>query len=163
MSGKLLPSVFRGYLEQIKAAHKARKQSESSYREYFRSSYGGYTSGSYSFSSVSTYTEDESETLNQFYRVLAKKFQPCLDLVNGKVRWRRGFLELGNLRLDGLHLFANVGHYSGRQGPVTRFFISVSTSPCFACMRFWRERYPHLSEAAGNWYKFALTMHSCWH
>ena len=23
--------------------------------------------------------------------------------------------------------------------------------------------YPYLSEAAGNWYKFALTMHSCWH
>ena len=60
----------------IKAAHKARKQSESSYREYFHSSYGGYTSGSYSFSSVSTYTEDESETLKQFYRVLAKKFHP---------------------------------------------------------------------------------------
>ena len=76
LSGKLLPSVFRGYLEQIKAAHKARKQSESSYREYFRSSYGGYTSGSYSFSSASTYTEDESETLKQFYRVLAKKFHP---------------------------------------------------------------------------------------
>lgn len=66
----------KDYLEQIKAAHKARKQSESSYREYFRSSYGGYTSGSYSFSSVSTYTEDESETLKQFYRVLAKKFHP---------------------------------------------------------------------------------------
>ena len=43
--------------------------------------------------------------------------QPCLDLLNGKVRCRRGFLELGNLRLDGLHLFANVSHYSGRQGP----------------------------------------------
>ena len=38
-------------------------------------------------------------------------------MTNGKVRWWGGLLELDNLCLDGLHLFANVGHYSGRQGP----------------------------------------------
>ena len=64
------------YLKQLKAQHKARKESERSYREYFRSSYSGQSGSSYSFQSVSTYTEEESETLKQFYRVLAKKFHP---------------------------------------------------------------------------------------
>ena len=48
--------------------------------------------------------------------------------------------------------------------------------PTFYIFKRWGERffrysfnklylhlYPYLSEAAGNWYKFALTMHSCWH
>lgn len=64
------------YLAQIKAQHKAKKESERRYQEYFRSNYSGQSGGSYSFSSVSTYSEEESETLKQFYRVLAKKFHP---------------------------------------------------------------------------------------
>ena len=67
------------YLEQIKADHKARKEAESRYREYFRSNYSGYSGGRYSISSPSTYTEDETDILRQFYKVLAKKFHPDLN------------------------------------------------------------------------------------
>lgn len=64
------------YLEQIKAQHKARKESERRYRESSRNTYEWYTSGGYSIPSVSTYTEEETAILKQFYRVLAKKFHP---------------------------------------------------------------------------------------
>ena len=61
------------YLEQIKAQHKARKRR---YRESWSSTYGRHTSGSYSIPTVSTYTEEETAILKQFYRALAKKFHP---------------------------------------------------------------------------------------
>lgn len=70
----------KGYLEQIKAQHKARKQAErearSSYRERWCSTYERYTSGSYSAPAVSTYSDAEKEMLKQFYRVLVKKYHP---------------------------------------------------------------------------------------
>lgn len=64
------------YLEKIKAEHKARK---SSYRQYTGSNYSGWSSGSYSLSSASTYTEDETGILRQFYKTLAKKYHPDLN------------------------------------------------------------------------------------
>lgn len=67
------------YLERIRVDHKARKESESSYQEYFRSNYGGWSSGSYSIPSPSTYTEDETAILKQFYRTLSKKFHPDMN------------------------------------------------------------------------------------
>lgn len=60
------------YLERVKAKHKARK---SRYQEYFRSSSGG----GYSIPTASTYTDDETDMLRQFYKVLAKKFHPDLN------------------------------------------------------------------------------------
>ena len=66
----------KDYLEKIKAQHKARKESESRYRESWGSTYGQYSSGSYSIPSVSTYSEDEAAILKQFYRALAKQFHP---------------------------------------------------------------------------------------
>ena len=44
------------YLEQIKEAHKARKESERRYQEYYSGTHGGSGSGSYSVQSVSTYS-----------------------------------------------------------------------------------------------------------
>ena len=64
------------YLEQIKAQHKARKESERRYRESWGSTYEQYSSGSYSIPTVSTYSEDETAILKQFYRALAKQFHP---------------------------------------------------------------------------------------
>ena len=64
------------YLEQIKAAHRARKESERRYRESWGSTYGHYSGGSYSIPPVSTYSEDEAAILKQFYRALAKQFHP---------------------------------------------------------------------------------------
>lgn len=68
----------KGYLEQIKAQHKARKQAErearSSYQERWRSTYEHYTSGSYSVPAVSTYTAEETAILKQFYRSLSKTY-----------------------------------------------------------------------------------------
>lgn len=63
----------KGYLEQIKAQHKAQKRR---YRESWNSTYEQYTSGGYSILSASTYTEEETAILKQFYRALAKKFHP---------------------------------------------------------------------------------------
>lgn len=51
------------YLAKIKADHKARKQSESRYRESWRS----------------TYTEEETAILKQFYRSLSKTYHPDLN------------------------------------------------------------------------------------
>lgn len=62
----------KDYLEKIKA----RKESERRYRESWSSTYERYTSGSYSIPTVSTYTEEETAILKQFYRALAKKFHP---------------------------------------------------------------------------------------
>ena len=67
------------YLEQIKAQHKARKESERRYRESWRSTYERYTSGGYSIPSASTYSEDESAILKQFYRSLSKAYHPDLN------------------------------------------------------------------------------------
>lgn len=61
------------YLEQIK---EARKESDRRYQESWSSTYERYTSGSYSIPSASTYTEQETAILKQFYRALAKKFHP---------------------------------------------------------------------------------------
>jgi len=67
------------YLEQIKAQHKARKESERRYRESWHSTYRGDSSGSYSVPSVSTYTESERSILKQFYRSLSKAYHPDLN------------------------------------------------------------------------------------
>lgn len=73
----------KDYLARIKAQHKARKQAErearSSYREKWRSTYERYTSGSYSVPSGSTYTEEETAILKQFYRSLSKTYHPDLN------------------------------------------------------------------------------------
>lgn len=60
------------YLEKIKAR-------QSSYQQYAGSNYSGWSSGSYSLSSASTYTEDETGILRQFYKTLAKKYHPDLN------------------------------------------------------------------------------------
>lgn len=73
----------KDYLEKIKTDHKARKQAErdswSSYRESWRSTYGAGSSGSYSVPSVSTYSEAETAILKKFYRSLSKTYHPDLN------------------------------------------------------------------------------------
>lgn len=69
----------RGYLAKIQAQHKARKQSERRYQESWRSTYEQYTSGSYSVSASSTYTDAERDILRQFYRSLSKTYHPDLN------------------------------------------------------------------------------------
>ena len=64
------------YLEQIKARHEARQESERRYRKSWGRTHGQHSSGSYSILSASTYSEDETAILKQFYRVLAKQFHP---------------------------------------------------------------------------------------
>ena len=72
----------RVYLEEIKAAHKARKQAErdrwSSYHESWSGTYSGDVGGSYYAPSVSTYTEADRAILKQFYRSLSKLYHPDL-------------------------------------------------------------------------------------
>lgn len=67
------------YLEQIKAQHKAQKESERRYRKSWSSTYEQYTSGGYSVSSVSTYGESERAILKKFYRSLSKTYHPDLN------------------------------------------------------------------------------------
>lgn len=67
------------YLAQIKAQHKARKESERRHRESWSSTHEQYTSGSYSIPSVSTYGEDERAFLKKFYRSLSKTYHPDLN------------------------------------------------------------------------------------
>lgn len=67
------------YLEQIKAQHKARKESERRYRKTWQSTYEQYSSGSYSIPSVSTYGESERALLKKFYRSLSKTYHPDLN------------------------------------------------------------------------------------
>ncbi len=67
------------YLEKVKADHRARKQSERSYRESWRSTYERYTSGSYSVQSGGTYSEAETATLKEFYKKLSKIYHPDLN------------------------------------------------------------------------------------
>lgn len=70
-------------LEKIKREYKQRKEYEEKSRSYqkdFWSNYSKYFSGGssssyYNFIS-NNYTEDDKETLKQFYRVLSKKFHP---------------------------------------------------------------------------------------
>lgn len=68
----------RVYLEQIKAAHKARKQAERDRWSSYRESWSGTYSGSYSAPYVSTYTEADRAILKQFYRSLSKLYHPDL-------------------------------------------------------------------------------------
>ncbi len=67
------------YWEQIKARHKARKQSERSYRSSGRSTYESYSYGSYSIPSAGTYSDGETAILKQFYRSLSKAYHPDLN------------------------------------------------------------------------------------
>lgn len=67
------------YLKQIKAEHKARKQSERSYRQSQRSSYREYRYSSYSVPSSSTYSDDDRAVLKKFYRELSKIYHPDLN------------------------------------------------------------------------------------
>ncbi len=71
------------YLAKIKSEHKARKQAERDtwrrYQESYRSTYSGRSSGSYSIPSASTYTEEETTILKQFYRILSKTYHPDLN------------------------------------------------------------------------------------
>lgn len=69
----------KAYLEQIRARHKARKESERRYRESWSSTYEQYTSGGYSVPTVSTYGEDERAILKKFYRSLSKTYHPDLN------------------------------------------------------------------------------------
>ncbi len=69
-------------LEEIKAAHKYRKEYEEKSRSYQEKSYSNYSkffsdsSGSYFASNHSNHGDGDKETLKQFYRVLSKKFHP---------------------------------------------------------------------------------------
>jgi hypothetical protein len=69
-------------LEEIKAAHKYRKEYEEKSRSYQEKSYSNYSkfysdsSGSYFESNHSNHGDGDKETLKQFYRVLSKKFHP---------------------------------------------------------------------------------------
>ena len=71
------------YLAKIKADHKAWKQAEqarwSSYRESWSGTYSGSSSGGYSVPVRSTYTEEETAILKQFYRSLSKTYHPDLN------------------------------------------------------------------------------------
>ncbi|MDE6933457.1 MAG: hypothetical protein K2P37_12300 [Oscillospiraceae bacterium] len=71
------------YLAKIKADRKARKQEEqarwSSYRESWQSTHEQYTSSGYSVPVRSTYTEEETAILKQFYRSLSKTYHPDLN------------------------------------------------------------------------------------
>lgn len=73
----------REYLEQVKAAHKARKQAEReayrSYRESWGSNYSGGNSSSYSIPASSTYSEKETDMLEEFYKKLSKIYHPDLN------------------------------------------------------------------------------------
>lgn len=70
------------YLDKIKREYKQRKEYEEksrSYREdfysnYFKGSFGG--GSSYFDSGLGNYTDEDRETLKQFYRTLSKKFHP---------------------------------------------------------------------------------------
>ena len=70
------------YLEKIKREYKRRKEYEEksrSYQEDFWSNYSKHFGGggsSYHNSISDNHTEDDKETLKQFYRVLSKKFHP---------------------------------------------------------------------------------------
>lgn len=70
------------YLEKIKKEYKKRKEYEeksSSYQKDFYSNYSKYFGGdgsSYHNSISNNHTEDDKETLKQFYRVLSKRFHP---------------------------------------------------------------------------------------
>ena len=57
-----------------------------------------------------------------FVRAGLESVQPRFDLVCGEVRRRRGFLELLDLRFDGLHLFPDVSHHGGGQSPGRQVF-----------------------------------------
>lgn len=68
------------HLKKIEAYYKARQkyeeQSSRYYKEYY-SNYNNYSSGSsYGNSISSNHTEEDKESLKQFYRVLSKKFHP---------------------------------------------------------------------------------------
>lgn len=78
------------YLKQIQAEYKARKQAERearkqsreywrSYQEAWNGTYGSRSSGGYSVSLCSTYTEDETAILKKFYKELSKRFHPDLN------------------------------------------------------------------------------------
>lgn len=70
------------YLEKIKREYKQRKEYEEksrSYQEDFWSNYSKHFGGggsSYHNSVSDNHTEDDKETLKQFYRALSKKFHP---------------------------------------------------------------------------------------
>ena len=69
-------------LEEVKAAHKYRKEYEEKSRSYQDNSYSNYSkffsgnSSSYFESNHSNHGDGDKETLKQFYRVLSKKFHP---------------------------------------------------------------------------------------
>lgn len=70
------------YLEKIKQQYRERKEYEEkshSYQEDFWSNYNKYSSsGSSSYYNIlsNNHTDEDKETLKQFYRVLSKKFHP---------------------------------------------------------------------------------------
>ncbi len=70
------------YLEKIKREYKQRKEYEEKSRSYQENSYSNYNkyfgggSSSYYNSISNNHTNDNKETLKQFYRILSKKFHP---------------------------------------------------------------------------------------
>ncbi len=69
------------YLEKIKKEYKQRKEYEKN-SGYYENNYNNYNKGSsngysgYCNSISNNYTDNEKETLKQFYRILSKKFHP---------------------------------------------------------------------------------------
>lgn len=66
----------KAYLDKIIQQYEQKQKAQSSYRKSWGSTYGQYSSSSYSIPPVSTYSEDETAILKQFYRALAKQFHP---------------------------------------------------------------------------------------
>lgn len=69
-----------GYLKKIKADYKARQQYEGESRRYYEEYHNNYNQykegGGYGNSISNTHSEEDKETLKQFYRILSKKFHP---------------------------------------------------------------------------------------
>ena len=68
------------YLKKIEADYEARQRYEKESRRYYEEYYNNYnqhsSSGSYGNSLSNTHSEEDKDTLKQFYRVLSKKFHP---------------------------------------------------------------------------------------
>ena len=68
------------YLEQVKERRRFQKEYEEKIRSYYKQNQSNYNYedyfGGYSKSFSSNYTEENKDTLKQFYRVLSKKFHP---------------------------------------------------------------------------------------
>lgn len=69
----------KAYLNKLIQQCEQKKGAYRSYQESRRSTYESYSYGSYSIPSASTYTEEETVILKQFYRSLSKAYHPDLN------------------------------------------------------------------------------------